>query len=683
MLKQTEDGLHDCANFLGCSPDTLRSLILEGQPKEIKDLWATKCLRESMAEISRTAKVREDVAIKSIMSYAKSKEKETNVGRLNRQRFQKLVREDWQIISSRFFSLPTRSQVFIQGARDAVLASLESKVKANTSIKELTQSRLISEAINITGYSLLPGEWLGKPLRAAIRRLKASQQNQVEEPPTGLNIVPIRGGWVDLDSDQWDLRNAQGGIIRRNDLRPDLADIAWPRLQEEFLSGSSAIITIEKHYQGYILAGKLLSKEVPDIRTASLEAVQRAWHLYDKPLGNKRFALYALKSLFINLVNSIGDNKSSFRKEYFRIAVWLCLSAKIQNKPSDGDFLSVDEMEKVIICCMNDINNGISFIKAHPEWTEMSTSSLSKINASAVSKWTTALAILLMLFTGLRPQSVKEIKIGDWVEILPRIFALAWHHDRCLHEDVVAVSADFIELLQIYMNATEPIRNELQTDYLFLTGNNRAGWQTLSPDFSMRHQIQSFVKRHSIERNGHLIALNATMFRRTYATQELYRGTSIKVIQRQLGHLSEQTTKIYLKFDLFEHPAYVNKALDHYGMMTLVTWNNPIIIDDLDADERAALFANRVSREQDVGFCRHDNCVKINRGGPPPCSLCDRLATGPEFLNEWEDQLSARLSEIERLSSIPSEEHALRQKQHELALFRHNYDLVRQRCKND
>ena len=44
--------------------------------------------------------------------------------------------------------------------------------------------------------------------------------------------------------------------------------------------------------------------------------------------------------------------------------------------------------------------------------------------------------ILVKAVTGLRRQSVAEIEVGDWAEVYPGVYALAWHHGKQGHEDV-------------------------------------------------------------------------------------------------------------------------------------------------------------------------------------------------------------------------------------------------------
>lgn len=55
-----------------------------------------------------------------------------------------------------------------------------------------------------------------------------------------------------------------------------MADVAWPILREELRAAELSLGTVAGHYRGHLYACDLLGDEVPDIRAATLESVQRA-----------------------------------------------------------------------------------------------------------------------------------------------------------------------------------------------------------------------------------------------------------------------------------------------------------------------------------------------------------------------------------------------------------------------
>src|SRR5205085_8988242 len=138
--------------------------------------------------------------------------------------------------------------------------------------------------------------------------------------------------------------------------------------------------------------------------------------------------------------------------------------------------------------------------------------------------------------------------------------------------------------------------------------------------------------RHGLKRSGLPLRLGSTILRRTYATRVLYELPSIAALQAQLGHNDARTTLAYVQHDRFEHPAQVDNALDAFGRKVLARWHTPILIEDLPDAERRALLSVRSAHEQDVGMCCQRCCVKLDGNHLPPCSLCEHLVSGPEYL---------------------------------------------------
>jgi hypothetical protein len=167
--------------------------------------------------------------------------------------------------------------------------------------------------------------------------------------------------------------------------------------------------------------------------------------------------------------------------------------------------------------------------------------------------------------------------------------------------------------------------------------------------------------------------------RRTYATRELYRGRNLWALRFQLGHEDIKTTLGYIKFDRYEHPAEVRDALDRHGRNILALWKKPLLLQNLDSEERTALLRLRNEREQDVGLCRHEHCLKAAAGNPPPCSLCEHLVTGPEFFIAWDNELDRRERGIEELRTEYGSDHTVTQLSYQLEQFKANYAYLKGR----
>lgn len=646
------------AKWTGCSVYMVTELFSDEQWTNMREAWLRKRLHRAMHKVYRNCVVQKQFTVKKIIKLMKG---------VDYRWFNRILADEWRALRSQ---LPTD--------QEKVLATLEEKVRANTPVNELTRDQVIKDS----GISTEHGEWLSKPLRAAQRKLASQQKdNEVREPPAG-EVIAVKGGWIHPGHSQWDLRFAKGKILRKEVLRADLAEIGWTLLEEELRQGEIGIPTLCGHHYGLVLAGKLLGSEVTNIHAASLEGVQRAWHKYEGSETQRAQARHAMVRLFSHLISAAPNTPAVDGAEMLRIASWLSVFATVRYEKPDLDFLSAAEMDAVIGGCIRDIQEASAFIIANPDWKTFSTVSHHKENASAVVRWGVALMILIMAVTGLRRQSIAEIELGDWAEIYPGIYALAWHHGKGPHEDVAAVSALIIDLLQQYVDCTAAVRQELGTERVFLTGDTKGNWYVYKHITSVSSRLHEFTKRHCIKRGDEAIKLNPIMMRRTYATRELYEGRSLQVLQHQLGHIRSETTERYVQFDRFEHPDHVSDSLDRYGRAALTPWRNPVLLDDICPDKRKEILADRGSRDLEVGLCSQARCVKADEGGLPPCSLCEHLVTGPEFFGAWESEHDSRIRQVERLASIPEQGHLVAEKLYQLRRFESNFEYVKGRTNN-
>ena len=484
------------------------------------------------------------------------------------------------------------------------------------------------------------------------------------------------GGWVDLDADVWDLSSAGGNRLKRNLLRSDLAELAWTQLMDELLEGQSACATVAHHYYGYRWAGELLGREVPDVREATLEQVQRAWLNYKEKAGKRERACAALRRLFAGLCSPTEEVSDIDRREMLLIAGWLYTSASGRPDTPKEDFLSETEMDEVIACCLSDIKAGLDFTETNVDLLDLTTRKKSKDSAAVVVNWGSALMLLLTLFTGLRRESVANFRLGDLVELRPGLFVLVWSHGKKREQKVAVLAGSVALLINQYIQRTTKLRRALGTENVFLTRSGLGYWSGGQGQNHLRCCLQDFIKRHGIVRDGKPLVLNTIVLRRTYVTRELYMGRSIWALRLQLGHSTVMTTRRYGKFDLLEHPAEVGAALDEYGRRSLALWHRPLLLAELEPAERDRLLGIEEGRDQDVGLCRHDGCIKISAGSPPPCSLCEHLVTGPEFLKAWDDEQRGREVEMEELQSTPGAGQLLMQKSSQYEVFKMNRAFV-------
>lgn len=625
--------------------------------KELQNEWALLRVKQALDEAYNSAIVRERFTIEQIIRLLKG----TGILHL---RFKALAGNEWR---ERRMQLPT--------IKEKVLMTIKDLVARRIPAGELT-NKLIHKNTGL-GHSQ-QGTWFRDAVLAARRELLEHRTcNDIPQPPEGIRPLAIPGGWIDLDADVWNLRSGSGSYLNRSLLRTDLADIAWPQMQDALLEQRLTCRTVSDHYTGYRLAGELLGDEIPDVRKATLERVQRAWLKYKGKQSRVKRVLAALIRIFTHLYNLSTEVSGIDRNEMLLISCWLYTSVSVGRISRKDDFLSEKEMNETITGCLIDIKAGLDFTETEVDLLSLSAQPGAKENAAVVVEWGWSLMLLLMLFTGLRRESVANLKIGDWSEIRPGLFALIWSHGKKREEKVLVLATSVALLLDQYVQRTTKIRDALGTENVFLTRDGHGYWSAHQKFDYLVRCLRLFIKRHGIERNRKPLKLNCLILRRTYVTRELYMGRNIWALRLQLGHSSIRTTKRYAKFDLYEHPGEVGEALDEHARSSLTLWHHPLLIADLDQSERNRLLGLREERHQDVGLCCNDGCVKMTSGSPPPCSLCEYLVTGPEFLSEWNMEQKRRELEMKRLRLTPGADHLLAQRKSEYELFKVNLAFVR------
>ncbi len=645
--------LEEFALFAGVDVADILKVFPLNEWTSLRHAWCVQYLRPFMDEVYREAKTQEEFTIRSIA---------TRAGVPASQAYH-CLKEEWQ---ARKATLPT--------AREKLVEVIKTMVQANVPLADFTIERIYATS-GLPPRIKLP-RWLYQARRDAYFELVERQRGSVAFPSAGENILPIAGGWIELDSSSWDLRPAGGAVLKRERLRDDLAVFAWPLLREELRSGALTMSTICAHYEGFRQAGRVLGTGIPDVRSATLEALQRAWVCYEGASNARVRARRALLQLFEALLQRSVTESALDSQELLSIVNWLGTMLVLPHPPSHGEFLSEDEVNSILVSCLTDIKAGMAFTENGPDLTKLSTRQKSTDSAACIVHWAVALMIVLMAFTGLRRQSILLLEVDDWAEIRAGLFALAWRHPKKSEEHLAVLPATIGQQLQYYVARTAAVRAKLQTKRLILNGDNNGLWEEMAVG-SCNRRLEEFVRRHRLERSGMPIHLGSTLFRRTLATRALYEGLSLEALRLQLGHSTLATTLLYTRFDLFEHPAQVRGSLDTYGRQTLTTWHAPLLLQELPSDERIALLSVKVQRDQAVGLCRHDHCIKAEYGSSPPCSLCEHLVTGPEFLPAWQAEHRQREQELHLLAVRPGSGHLLAQMKGQFDRFEANFAFAR------
>jgi hypothetical protein len=258
LLAQT-DNYHDLTlvHLAGLTGKSVRwlqhNVFAPPQWPTMRDAWAKERLLQAMDEVYQSAQTQEDFSARQI----------ARVARVPEATFFRLVREEWQ-----------RRMALLSSPRERITTLIWQLVEDNLPLEHFTRNYIAEQAgVSVRGI----GRWFTELYRAAYLKLQQRQLQQVSTPPSSTSTHLASGIWIDLDENAWDLRSVGLRVLKKNDLRPDIAVIAWPLLREELRVGDLAPATIATHYQAFRVAGRLLGAEVPDVRHASLGMLQRAW----------------------------------------------------------------------------------------------------------------------------------------------------------------------------------------------------------------------------------------------------------------------------------------------------------------------------------------------------------------------------------------------------------------------
>lgn len=622
----------------------------------MRDDWLRARARKVMDELYPLAVMRDDFTRNRVR-------KRIGVGY---EKFDQVVGPEWQKLAEQ---LPTGQEI--------VLAKLAEMVAANVSLEELTVQKLCKAA----GVMAKFGPWLGDKLREARRELKRRQKETPAAPPHGVDARQIPGGWLDLNDRVWDLK-LHRSLLERDRLRPDVADIAWPILREELQVARLSLSTVQNHYRGYLYACDVLGAEVPDVRLATLESVQRSWSAYRGTRPQREAGRAALIQIFSAIFGGTEKAPDSLAQEMRGIIIWLRTKVKLPADAVEREFLSEAELDHLIFCCLSDIKVGMEFCAKNPDLLAMSTRPDNSNGAAPVVNWTAALMILLMIFTGLRHSSVTALKLNDWMEINAKFSSIVWRHDKKMEEHMVFTPVLLIRLLECYVHQTAKVREAVGTKRIFLVGNHAGDWYACPDTSVLTRCLRDFVERHGLSRYSKPLPLNSTVLRRTYATHQLYKGRSLWFIRAQLGHESIAHTKDYAQFDRYEHPAHVGEALDEYGRRVLSLWHRPADPKLLDSEGRAHTYRDTEAITND------DSVVPDVRDAATgdnllPCSTCPELITGGEYIQAWEKELSQREERLQKVTSDPeSSAEEIEAEGREFERFMKNYELVKRDSEN-
>ncbi len=620
------------------------------QFSNMQQTWLRQRIKAAMDEVFATAQTHHDVSYKHVADL---------VGCAGHTVINQ-VGAEWQ---TRYAAL--------EDPRQRILQAIQRLVDARIPPHEYAWARVHREA----GEQRTRANW-GEEIHQVFRDgyealHRYHEQRQQRDPHAA--YACIQGNWVNVDEPIWRLITCQKAI-RHDRLRADIAAIAWPLLREEALSTPISEYTLQRHYQSCIALAKLLGNTIPDLRTLTLGDLQQAWCNAEIPLNIRR----QMRPMLIRLLEALilrGATDTTLNvQEYARTVSWLQI-LNLKDPADNKDFLSAAEFDTLLDACLGDILQGLAHAERFGLIAERPTANIQGEEMIAILHWGIALILLLMAFTGLRVQSITRLTIDDIAQIGPQVFALAWRHGKPGKERIAIIPALVAEHLQHYIHITAPIRVHLGTSSIFFARNRWLRWDRVTV-IRLGSAFASFVHRHALTRDGVPLQLGSTLLRRTYVTRALYELPNIAALQAQLGHEDASTTLDYAQHDRFEHPAQVDGPLDAFGRRVLARWHQPVLLETLPDEERQALLRTRVAHEQDVGMCRYDRCVKLVDGHVSPCSMCEHLVSGPEYLAGWEREKVSRERQLEHLAHAPGAQTHLAQMRGQYDHFLLNYQFI-------
>jgi hypothetical protein len=350
--------------------------ITHALPREewhaLRDGWILQRGRQAMEEMYKEARTQEGFLAQRIALRAG----------VPKGVFKRVVGEEWL---TRKATLPT--------VQETLLEVIERMVQTNIPLAQFTLPHIYATA-RLPFRAHCP-PWLSQARREAYFKLAQNQRVSPPPPPSGEHIHLIPGGWVDLDSSSWDLRPAGGHILKRERLRGDLATLAWSLLREELREGELALSTLSAHYRGFQEAGRVLGTNIPEVRSATLETLQRAWASCEGTHISRIRARTGLLSIFEALLKLSTTDPALDSQELQSMVNWLETMLVFPHEQSDGAFLSESEFNELLTCCLMDMKTGIAFTENGPDLTKLSTRQNAEVSATCVVQWAVALMILL------------------------------------------------------------------------------------------------------------------------------------------------------------------------------------------------------------------------------------------------------------------------------------------------
>lgn len=263
--------------------------------------------------------------------------------------------------------------------------------------------------------------------------------------------------------------------------------------------------------------------------------------------------------------------------------------------------------------------------------------------------------------TGLRPGEVMNLERGCIKESeYEDLYSLSTRQTKISHRlrkkrmvetrDIFIPSSVAKDILDIE-EKSRVLSEQYEISSIFLYPSKN-GWAVKSGTVrGFNHAINRLIIRHNIvDKQGNLWQFSSRQFRKTIVNMLMEMGVTGMQLSYALGHLSERTVKDYYEDYCKLKLAEMNTKFFQNKFSILI---KPEQLDRFNGEERKVLYTNFIMgiRKVDFGYClkqlNQTNCnrEKCNWN----CANCHKLATGPQYLQDWIELYDSNLYELEKL----------------------------------
>lgn len=210
------------------------------------------------------------------------------------------------------------------------------------------------------------------------------------------------------------------------------------------------------------------------------------------------------------------------------------------------------------------------------------------------------------------------------------------------------------DAIKDYRAKTDALRKKFSKDNLFIKLDMGRNVPTLIHPRGVAKMVNALIEKHNIvDANGELWNFTTRQVRKTVVANMIENGATKAEVAYVLGHFNNKTLEKYYadvkqkRVDDMNNEFFKNKFRIDIGEDNLKQFSEA---------ERKVLYIGFLSdyRRTELGYCsKHYSegvCGKFVGGAK--CSKCNKLCTGKDFKDKWEELLESTEEEISRLESF-------------------------------